>query len=446
MNTSLSEGNLFKQIFCFSVPLILSNLLQVLFNMSDIAVVGRFAGSFALGSVGSTAQLVFLFTGIIIGIGSGVNVIVAFYLGAKNQKDVTETIQSSLAICLISGIALMVIGVILAKPVLFFMKTKSELIGDATIYFKIYMTGMPALALYNFSAAVLSAYGDTRRPLAFLSIAGVLNVALNLFFVIVLKMSVRGVALASVISQYVCAVLSVATLLLEKSEIHLSLKKIKLNPHKTSKILRLGLPAGLQNAVFAFANVFIQVGVNSFDAVMVAGTAAASNADPFAYEIMGAFYTACATFIGQNYGAANKKRVLKSYLISMFYAFGFGLLIGFGIFAFGKQFLSIFTTDKAVIDCGLQRILIMSFSYCIAPFMDCTIAASRGLGKTAVPSVFVILGSCVFRILWIQTVFAYFKTIPSLFLLYIFSWTITAIAEIVYFVKVYRETFERHTD
>lgn len=437
----LTQGPILKNIIKFSLPLMASNLLQVLFNMSDIAVVGHFAGSAALGAVGSTAQLVFFFTGVIIGLASGVNVIVAYWIGSNSKKDLFETLQTGFIICLLIGVILAIVGVAAARPVLFLMNTKDELLDGAALYFIIYMTGLPALSLYNFAASVMSAAGDTKRPLIYLTVAGVLNIALNLFFVIVLKMSVAGVALASSISLYVSATLAISHLLKTKSIIHLTLSHLTLNVHKARQILKLGIPAGLQNAIFAFANIFIQVGVNTFSATMVAGNAIASNADPIVYESMGALYIACASFIGQNYGAAKKERVIKSYLYSMASAVVLGVVFGVALHIYSDGFLRLFTRDSAVIECAKQRLSIMSASYFIAAFMDCTIAASRGLAKTFMPSVFVILGSCVFRIIWIKTIFAHFMTIESLFLLYAFSWAITAIAQIIYFLLIYKKAF-----
>lgn len=433
------SGPLAKNILAFSIPLIFSNLLQVLFNMSDIAVVGRFAGSIPLGSVGSTTQIIFLFTGILIGLGAGINVIAAFYIGSKNSKSLSDTIHTAAFICLAAGIILLAAGTILARPILAAMNTKSELMEGAVVYLRIYMLGMPALAIYNFGNGVLSATGDTKRPLIFLTVAGIINILLNLFFVIVCNLGTAGVALASIISQYISAALILLTMTREKGAANLVIFKIRPNSHMSLKILKIGLPSGLQNAVFAFANIFIQTGVNYFDASMVAGNAAASNADPLVYDVMNAFYTACATFIGQNFGAGNRKRVLKSYFISLAYSFTIALVMGVGIFCIGRQFLSLFSTDAAVIDAGMQRLSIMSLSYCISAFMDCTIAASRGLGKTGIPSFIVIMGSCVFRIIWLCTVFAWFRTIPSLFLLYAFSWAITAAAEIAYFIHIYKK-------
>lgn len=437
----ITKGSIPKNIILFSLPLMASNLLQVVFNMSDIAVVGHFAGSMALGSVGSTSQLVFFFTGVIIGLANGVNVIMAYWLGRKSRKDIHETLQTSFIITLAAGLIMALIGVTFSKIILSLMNTKKELLMGAVTYFIIYMTGLPGLALYNYAASVMSAAGDTRRPLIYLTISGVLNILLNLFFVVVLKMSVAGVAVASVISIYVSAIMALEHLLKTKKEIHLDLSRINVNISKSRQILKLGLPASLQNAIFAFANIFIQIGVNTFSATMVAGNAIASNADPIVYEAMGAFYIASATFIAQNYGANNKSRVLKSYLISIFFSTTLGLLLGILLITFSNGFLAIFTSDIEVIKCAKERLFIMAFSYFISAFMDCSIAASRGLGKTFVPSIFVILGSCVFRIIWIKTIFAYFGTIESLFSLYAFSWSITAIAQIIYFIHIYKKAF-----
>ena len=438
---NLTQGSLFKGIFLYSVPLIFSNLMQVLFNIADIAVVGKFAGSLALGSVGSTSQILFLFTGLLMGLGGGVNVIVAFYIGAKSKKDLDDAIHSSFIVSMLTGFILLFFGYLLARPVLTLIRTKPELLEGAVIYFKIYMLGMPGVALFNYGNAVLSAAGDTKRPLYYLSFAGIINIILNLFFVIVCKLSCAGVALASIISQYISAVLVMIPLIMGRGlgNVKFSFKKLHLNREKTIRILKIGIPAGMQNAIFAIANTFIQVGVNSFDAVMVAGTAAGANLDNIIYSSMNGFYVACATFIGQNYGAGNKKRILHSMIISNLLAFGFGTIISVALYIFGPQSLSVFTNDAEVIEAGMQRLSIMFFSYPIASFMDNTIAANRGLGKTSVPTIIVLLGSCVFRILWVYTIFAWIGTIQSLFLLYIFSWAITAIAEIIYFVKIYRK-------
>ena len=429
----MTSGSLWKNIFLFSVPLMFAQILDVMFNLSDVAVVGRFADYKALGSVGSTTLLVTLFTGFLIGMGSGVNVQTALALGAKDKKKVESTIHTSVVLCAIIGFVIGMVCFLFAEPMLSMMNTKPELIDAAVRYLKIYSLGMPAMAIYNYGTGVLSASGDTKRPLVYLTIAGILNVILNLFFVIACHLAASGVAMASAIAQYVSAILIIRNLLHREDDSRLHISKIRVDKVTARAVLVLGIPAGIQNAIFALANLFVQTGVNSFDAVMVSGNSAAANADALIYNVMAAFYTGCSSFIGQNRGAGNKKRMLQTYFISLFYSFTIAAILGSLLFFFGRQFLGIFATEPAVIDAGMQRIRIMGFSYAVSAFMDCAIAASRGIGKSIAPTVIVILGSCVFRVIWIYTIFAYFHTIASLYLLYVFSWSITAVAEIIYF-------------
>ena len=423
---SLTEGPLLPSIVHFSIPLMLSNVLQVLFNMSDIAVVGRFAGSAALGAVGSTTILVSLFTGFLIGMGSGVNVTTARYLGAERHR-------------LITGAVLLLLGFTFTPALLRLLGTKDVLLNGAIRYLRIYMFGMPAMAVFNFGNGVLSASGDTRRPLTFLAIAGVLNVLLNLLFVIIFRMAEAGVALASALSQYVSAALVVLSLVQRHESIGLHRNQLRITPEKSRQILSISIPSGCQNAIFAIANLFIQAGVNTFDAVMVEGNAAAANADALVYDVMAAVYTACSSFMSQNYGARKRERVLKSYLMCLGLSFGIAAVMSGVLVLFGRQFLSLFTKDVEVAEAGLIRLRVMGYSYAFSALMDCTIAASRGLGKSFVPTIIVIMGSCVFRVVWVYTVFAHFHTILSLYLLYIFSWTITGVAELVYFIWCYRD-------
>ena len=437
----ITSGSLWKNIILFSLPLMLSQLLQVLFNMADVAVVGKFSSAEALGAVGSTTILVSLFTGFLIGMGSAVNVRVAHHLGAKDKESTSKSIRTSFVICLLISCIITILCLLSARFMLELLGTKDDLIEGAVLYFRIYALGMPALGIFNFGNGVLSANGDTKRPLIYLLIAGILNVIFNLFFVIVLKMAEDGVALSSIITQYVSATLILIHIAKQKNDCTFHLRDLKngLDKIEGKRILGLGIPAGLQNAIFAIANLFIQSAVNSFDSVMVEGNSAAANSDTIIYNVMAAFYTACSTFIGQNLGAGKRERVLKSYFISLTYSFIMGAILGGLLFFFGREFLSMFANDKAVIDAGLQRTKIMSFSYAFSAFMDCTIAASRGIGKSLVPTVIVIMGSCVFRVVWIYTIFAHFHTIPSLYLLYIFSWVITAVAEIICFVINYKK-------
>ena len=403
---------------------------------------GRFAGSTALGAVGSTSTFVTLFTGFLIGLSNGVNVLVARYYGARHPKDVSKTVHSALVVSLLAGILLLAVGLFGSPALLRLLNTKEDLLPGAILYLRVYFLGMPALALYNYGNAVFSAIGETKKPLAYLSVAGVVNILLNLFFVIICKLDVAGVALASTIAQCLSAGLILHALTKVEDCYALDLHSIRLDLGTTKRILMLGIPAGLQNAIFAIANLFIQAGVNSFDSLMVKGNSAAANADGLIYDCMAAFYMACASFMSQNYGAGRPDRVKKSYFISLGYSFGVGLVLGAALFFCGPAFLALFTTEAAVIDAGMKRVTVMAFAYGISAFMDCTIAASRGLGKTVVPTVIVVLGSCVFRVIWVYTIFAHFHTIPSLYLLYPCSWALTAIAEIFYFAHSYKESMK----
>lgn len=439
---SLTDGPMLPAIVRFSIPLMLSNVLQVLFNMSDIAVVGRFAGARALGAVGSTAILVTLFTGFLIGMGSGVNVVTARYLGAGQHREVSRTVHTAALLLLITGVLLLAFGFLFTPSLLRLLGTKDVLLDGAVRYLRIYLLGMPALAVFNFGNGVLSASGDTRHPLIFLFIAGALNVILNLLFVIVFRMAEAGVALASVLSQYVSAGLIVLSLAHRHESIGLHRALLKLDAAKSRQLLAISIPSGLQNAIFAIANLFIQAGVNTFDAVVVEGNAAAANADALVYDVMAAVYLACSSFMSQNYGARQRERVKKSYLLCLGLSFGIAALMSAALVIFGRSFLSLFTKDAAVAEAGLTRLRVMGCSYAFSALMDCTIAASRGLGRSLLPTVIVILGSCVFRVIWVYTVFAHFHTILSLYLLYIFSWTITGIAELIYFIHCYRDRMQ----
>ena len=436
----MTQGSLWKQIWKYSLPLMFTNVLQVIFNLADIAVVGQFGGSGALGSVGSTTILVTLFAGLLIGLSGGVNVLVAQARGERNAKRTSDTVHTAAVISLAAGVLVTVVCILFADNILVAMNTKPELLDGAVLYFRIYFLGAPAIALYNYGNAVLGAIGDTKRPLIYLGLAGVLNVALNLFFVIVCHMGVAGVALASVISQCVSAGLLIWTLLRSEGDYGLRLRSLRISAGITGKLLRIGIPSAIQYAIFQFANLFVQIGVNSFDTVVVEGTAAAANADGLVYEMMAAFYTAGATFIGQNFGAGKRDRILKSYFVSTLYALVLAMALGLLLVLFGRPFLGIFTNEEAVIEAGMYRLTVMGLSYWVSAFMDSALAASRGLGETTVPTVIVILGSCVFRLIWVYTVFAFFGTITSLYLLYVFSWTVTAIAEIWYFARLYRRT------
>ena len=439
INAEVKTSQLIKKIILFSLPLMFSNLLQVVFHMADIAVIGRFSGTVSLGAVGSTAVAITIFTGFLIGVGGSVNSLTSRYIGAKNNRELRRTTHTSLLLSAMIGVVILIIGVCLTRPLLELLGTKEELLSKACDYMRIYFLGMPALALYNFGNAVYSASGNTKKPLIFMSMAGILNVILNLIFVIVFHLDVVGVALASIISQYLSAILVVGSLFFETGDHRLCFSDLRLSLKNAGEILSLGVPAGLQNAIFYIANLFVQAGINSFDAVVVAGNSAASNADSVVYEMMNAVYMATGSFVGRYFGAGDKRGVKRSYLICQFYSFAVGTVVGLTLLVLGPQFLSLFTNDPLVIDAGMQKLSIMGLIYGISAFMDNAIAGSRGIGKSVLPTAFVIMGSCVFRIIWIFTVFAYFKTIPSLYLLYAFSWGITAILETVYFIRCYKK-------
>ena len=505
----LTKGNLWKQIWIYSVPLMLTNLLQVFFNLADVAVVGKFAGPISLGGVGSTTLLVTLTTGFLIGMSNGVNTLTALFIGSGEKDREVKTVHTGFVLCLATGLAVLILGIIFANPILSLLGTKDELFSEASIYFKIYMLGSPALAIYNYGNAVLSAAGDTKKPLKYLTIAGIINVLLNLVFVIGLGMQASGVALASILSQYVSAILILRALLKTTETYGLQIgrilvgkkdnrndsafslaadhvEEISAEPEvvdqttaitkpvvtvhtKTitkpvvtvhtkattepavvdqtiattkllvdwkiaARILNISIPAAFQYSLFAVANLVVQSAVNSFDHITVEGNSAAMNADAVIYDMMAAFYTACSSFIAQNYGAGNKDRIRKTYLITTFYSFMVGFVLGGLLFAFKTQFLFLFTSDQQVIQQGAIRISVMAFSYCVSALMDNATAGARGLGKTLVPTVAIIFGSVVYRVLWIMTVFAHFHTLQSLYLLYVTAWTFTAIIGNTYFV------------
>ena len=440
----MCNGPVGKKILLFSIPLMFSNVLQVLFNLSDVAVVGHFAGAIALGSVGSTTTLVTLFTGLMLGIASGVNAITARFLGAMNPKKVEKAVHTSFILCLTLGILLLLFGLLFTKPVLFLLHTKKELIDGAVLYLTIYLCGSPALAMFNYGNAILSANGDTKRPLTYLTISGIINVILNLIFVINFHMGVAGVALASIIAQYISAFLVLRHLTRVKSIIRLQFRQIRLDRRICSQILHIGIPSAMQYSLFAIANLFVQSAVNTFNHVVVEGNSAAANADSLIFDMMSAFYTACTSFIAQNYGAGHKKRILKIYGITSLYSFGLGLFLGLLLVVLRTPFLSMFNADPEILYYGSVRLTIMGCSYCLSAFMDNATAAARGIGKSIVPTFIVISGSVILRIVWIFTIFSWFHTLKSLYLLYSCSWIVTAAAGNIYFWRCYKKLPEEN--
>lgn len=437
----MKKGNLWRSIWIYSVPLMFTNLLQLLFNIADVAIVGKFAGSISLGAVGSTTLLISLTTGWLIGISNGVNAVVAFFAGADERNQEQKAIQTGFLLCLAIGLIIFGAGFLWAEDILELLGTKDEFIWEATRYFRIYMMGSPALAIFNYGNSVLSAEGNTKKPLNYLTISGVVNVVLNLYFVIGLHMTSEGVAYASIIAQYISAALIIRALLITKKNYRIDVRNFSIDHKLSGKILKIGIPAALQYSLFAVANLFVQSAVNSFDYVIVEGNSAAMNFDSIVYEMMAAFYIACTSFVAQNYGANQKERVRKTYFITTVYSFSIAVILGAVIHIFRTSLLYIFTNDAAVVSAGAIRLGILSITYCLSAFMDNATAACRGLGGTLIPTVIVLLGTIAFRIVWIYTVFEYFHTLEVLYLLYGCAFVITAVFQNLYLLKLYRKIF-----
>lgn len=428
-----------KKIVLFSIPLALSSVLQLLFNAADVVVVGRFAGSAALAAVGSNGSLINLLTNLFIGLSIGANVVAARCFGARDDTGVHNTVHTSILISLICGVVMAAVGFFAARVLLELMSCPEDVIDLSTLYLKIYFLGMPVTMLYNFSSALLRAVGDTRRPLYCLAAAGVINVILNLVFVIGLRMSVAGVALATIISQTVSACMVVSLLVRETGPLHLDLKALRIHNGTLFQILRIGLPAGLQSTVFSLSNVVIQSAVNSFGSLVVAGNSAASNIEGFVYSAMNAFAQACVTFTSQNIGARryeNLNRVLYNCLLCVIVT---GLILGVGATSLGGTLVSIYSSDELVIAAGVARLAIICRLYCLCGCMDVMAGCLRGMGYSVMPMVVSLLGSCAFRLIWIATVFQMFRSTSTLYFSYPLSWLLTLLVHSVCFVLVRRK-------
>ena len=441
------SGPLAGKLLVFALPLMLSSLLQLLFNAADVVVVGRWAGPEALAAVGSNTALINLLVNLFVGFSVGANVVVARDLGAGREEDVGKSVHTSVTLSLISGVVLMAAGTILARQLLVWTASPAEVIGLATVYLRIYFCGMPANMLYNFGAAILRAQGDTRRPLYFLSIAGVTNVALNLLFVIVLEMSVAGVALATIISQYISALLVLQCLIRDKGALRLDLKKLGLDKRVIIRICQVGLPAGFQGIVFSLSNVVIQGSINSFNSTaIVAGSSAASNIEGFVYVCPSSFYQAALTFTSQNYGAGKCGRVDRILLLTQIYGMTSAAVLGLLAYGFGAPLASIYAPgEPEVIEWAVVRMGYICRFYFICGAMDTMVGILRGLGYSVVPMVVSMLGACGTRLLWIATVFQMpqFHTPQVLFLSYPISWLITAATHFTVFLVVRKRAYAR---
>ena len=437
------HGPLLGKILLFTLPLMASSILQLLFNAADIIVVGRYAGSDALAAVGSTGALINLLTNMFIGFSVGANVLVARYYGAGKPDEVSETVHTSVMLSIIGGILLAAIGIIFASPLLELMGTPENVLPLAALYVRIYFAGMPVILLYNYGSAILRAIGDTKRPLYYLAVAGALNIILNLILVIVFEMSVAGVALATILSQTLSAILVIRCLMHTEGGCHLDLHQLKIHSHKLWKILQLGLPAGLQGSIFSLSNVLIQSSVNSFGAIAMAGNSAAANIEGFTYVAMNSFYQAAITFVSQNMGAMEFKRIRKIAWQCLACVTVTGALLGNLSFFFGHQLLGIYSDEAEVIRYGIYRLEVIGTTYFLCGIMDVCVGCLRGIGYSFLPMVVSLLGACGFRILWIFTVFKGHHDLHTLYISYPISWAITASVHMICFLILYRRMVKK---
>lgn len=437
--SNMITGPTFGRMILFSIPVILSGVLQLLFNAADIIVVGNFAGDESLAAVGSTSSLINLFTNVFIGLSVGTNVLIAHFIGSGNRDRVKATVHTSMVVAVICGVFIGIVGIVFANPVLKLMGNPDNVIGLATIYLKIYFLGMPALLIYNFGAAILRAVGDTKRPLYFLTTAGVVNVLLNLLLVICFSMGVAGVAIATVVSEYLSAVLIIVFLMREDGILKLNLSELRVDRYILSKIIAIGFPAGLQGTIFSLSNVVIQSAVNSFGSDVVAGNSATMNIEGFVYVAMNSIYQTAITFVGQNYGAGKKKRVLKCTLQCVAIVIVVGVVFGLSAYIFSAQLLHIYSGSGAVIAAGQLRCRYILPVYFLCGCMDVMVGSLRGIGQSIVPMVTSLIGACAFRLVWIATLFQLNRTTAMLYVSYPISWAITLIAHIAFFIYFYKK-------
>ncbi len=434
----MCSGPILKKMLVFTLPLMLSSILQLLFNAADIVVVGRFAGDNSLAAVGSTTALVNLLTNLFVGLSIGANVTAARLYGAKQNDALSRTVHTSIAVSLISGVILTFIGFFGAEKMLVLMSTPPEITELAAVYLRIYFLGITALMVYNFGSAILRAIGDTKRPLYYLMASGAVNVVLNLIFVICFKMDVAGVALATVISQCLSAALVVRCLMKEQGAIRLVLRSIKIYRQELLSIIRIGLPAGFQGIVFSLSNVVIQSAVNLFGNVVVAGNSAAANIEGFVYVAMNSFYQAVLSFMSQNFGAGNYKRLNKILITGELCVTAVGLLLGNLAVIFGEQLLRIYSDSPDVIAAGMIRLRYISRLYALCGIMDVLVGALRGIGCSIMPMIVSVIGACGLRLLWIATVFTIpeYHSVETVFLSYPITWIITASVHLICYIIV----------
>lgn len=439
----MCSGPLLGKILIFSIPLMLSSILQLLFNAADIIVVGRFVGHQALAAVGSTSSLINLLINVFIGFSVGTNVMTARYFGSGHTKDISEIVHTSITFSVVCGVFLIFLGMFLAKPLLTLMGTPEDVLDQAALYMKVYFAGMPIIMLYNFGTAIFRAIGDTRRPLYYLAAAGALNIIMNIIFVTQFHMGVEGVALATVLSQILSSGLIVRALMKADGAYRLEPKKLGINIHKLGQIMKIGLPAGMQGAIFSISNVLIQSSINLFGSVAMAGNTAASNIEGFVYNAMNAFYQTALSFVSQNYGAGNLRRVRKIMWTCLTCVTVTGVVFGVSAYIFGHQLLGIYSSDAEVIEYGIKRMSLVCAPYFLCGLMDVMVGCIRGLGYSFMPMVVSLAGACGLRIVWIFTVFRWNQTLPTLYFSYPFTWFVTALCHFICFWVIYKKITSR---
>lgn len=430
----MTTGPLIPKILAFSIPLMLSGILQLLFNAADIIVVGQFASPQAMAAVGSTGSLNNLIVNIFLGLSIGSSVLMARFYGAKNRENIHDLIHTSILLSLTSGCVLIVLGQLLAKPLLTIMGTPDDVINQSILYMRIVFLGMPAMLTYDFGAGILRAVGDTKRPLAYLFIAGIINICLNLISVIIFGMGVAGVAIATITSQYISALLVLRCMIKTNSVYKLNLKELRIRKSMLLRIIRIGVPAGIQGALFNVSNVLIQSSINSFGSLVMAGNTAAANIEGFVYTSMNAVYQASTNFTSQNVGAHKTKNITPVLLSCMLIVTSVGLILSTIVEVFAYQLLGIYSADADVISYGIERLHVVCLTYFLCGLMDTACGSIRGLGYSIAPTLVSLAGACGLRILWIYTVFQVHRTQFVLYLSYPVSWVVTFIAHIICFI------------
>lgn len=437
----MTSGPILPKVLMFSLPLILSGVLQLLYNAADMVVVGQYAGPEALAAVGSTSSLINLLVNLFMGLSVGASVAIARAWGAGDRDAVRKGVHTAISLAAISGVAVGVIGVVLARPLLEWMNSPPDVIDLATVYVRIFFMGMPFNMLYNFGAAILRAVGDTRRPLLYLMISGMINVVLNLILVIVFRLSVVGVAVATVVSQAVSMALVLACLMHSDGPIRLDLRRLRLHGPVMRDILRVGLPAGLQSSLFSISNVLIQSSINDFNSVAMAGNAAAANLEGFVYTAMNALHQADLTFASQNYGAKRFDRVRRTLWVCLGAVTVIGLALGLLVWTFGTPLLALYNSDPEVIRFGLVRMAVILPTYFLCGTMEVIVGQLRGLGYSVMPMIVSLTGACLFRIVWIMTIFSMeqFHTLQVLYISYPISWALTFSVHMLCYMSVARK-------